>query len=307
VASFMALSLTGLGCSHPVNASERSTSPASTSKPASTAKPTSTASAASAASTVSTKTYSMTVAGLKRSYEVITPTAALPKPAPIIFMLSGLGATVPQEITRDMLVPYASADEAEIVYPVAIGASWNAIGCCAYAQAHNVNDVAFLKALVAKVDPGHARLVYVVGYSNGARLAFRIACDDPSLFDGYATVKGVPTPGCVLSKPVLLVQLASVDDPEIPYKPGDGGLEPLPVTTLMARLRLSEKCPVKPVVTHTQELTMTTWSPCGSGTRLGFAVWTDGKHSFPRAPTSVPGASQVIWSFFTDTPLKALP
>jgi polyhydroxybutyrate depolymerase len=251
--------------------------------------------------------YSMKVAGLKRSYEVIAPTAALPKSAPVIVMLSGLGATVPQEITRDMLVPYASAGMAEIVYPVAIKGSWNAIGCCAYAQAHNVNDVAFLEALVPKIDPGHARPVYVVGYSNGARLAYRIACDDPSLFNGYAPVKGVPTAGCVLRKPVLLVQLASVDDPEIPYKPGDGGLEPLPVTTLVGRLHATEKCPAKSVVTHTQELTMTTWSPCGGGTRLGFAVWTDGKHSFPRAPTSVPGASQVIWSFFTDTPLRPLP
>ena len=170
-----------------------------------------------------------------------------------------------------------------------------------------VNDVAFIEALVAKIDPGHTRRVYLVGFSNGARLAYRIACDDPSLFNGYAAVKGVPTPNCVLRKPVLLIQLDSVDDPEIPYKPGDGGLEPLPVTTLMAQLHLSEKCPVKSVVTHTQELTMTTWSPCGNGTRLGFAVWKDGKHSFPRPPTSLPAASQVIWSFFTHTPLKPLP
>lgn len=56
-----------------------------------------------------------------------------------------------------------------------------------------------LKALVAKVDPGHARQIYLVGYSNGARLAFRVACDEPTLFDGYASVKGGPTSGCLIA------------------------------------------------------------------------------------------------------------
>ena len=78
-------------------------------------------------------------------------------------MLSGIGlppfpgAAVAGEISRDDLVPYATSDQAEIVYPVALYESWNAIGCCGAAAAKNVNDLAFLEALVAKVDPGHAR------------------------------------------------------------------------------------------------------------------------------------------------------
>ena len=105
------------------------------------------------------------------------------------------GATiVAGEITRDDLVPYATSDQAEIVYPEPLYGSWNAIGCCGEAAAKNVNDLAFLEALVAKVDPGHARPIDVVGYSNGARLAYRVACDNPGLFDGYAMVKGEPTP-----------------------------------------------------------------------------------------------------------------
>ena len=54
-------------------------------------------------------------------------------------------------------------------------------------------------------------------------MAYRVACDDPGLFDGYGMVKGVPTPGCAIRKPVNLMQLASVDDPEVPYKPGRQG------------------------------------------------------------------------------------
>jgi polyhydroxybutyrate depolymerase len=255
----------------------------------------------------STKTYSMTVAGLKRSYQVIAPVGGPPKSAPVIVMLSGYGATVSSEITRDELVPYASTDQAELVYPVAVQTSWNAIGCCGYASAHNVNDVAFIKALVAAVDPGHARDIYVAGYSNGARLAYQFACTDPGLFDAYAAVKGGPMPDCVVRKPVTIAQLASLDDPEAAYKPGDGGRDPIPVTTQVARLHATDQCTAKPNVTHSGTMTLDTWSGCADGTRLALATWTDGKHSFPRPPASVPAAAQVIWSFFTNTPLAALP
>ena len=77
-----------------------------------------------------TTTYSMKVGSLTRQYEVIAPTATLAKSAPIIVVLAGAAATISMEITRDQMVPYANADKAEIVYPVPIKESWNAIGCC---------------------------------------------------------------------------------------------------------------------------------------------------------------------------------
>jgi hypothetical protein len=54
-------------------------------------------------------------------------------------------------------------------------------------------------------------------------------------------------------------------------------------------------------------MTLTAWSGCGDGARLGFAVWSGGVHSFPRPPASVPAAAQVIWAFFTRTAIGPLP
>jgi polyhydroxybutyrate depolymerase len=255
----------------------------------------------------STKTYSMTVADLKRSYEVIAPVKAPPKSVPVIVVLGGIGASASGEATRDDLIPYATDNQAVLVYPQGYGESWNAVSCCGAAAAKDVNDVAFLQALVAKVDPGHARTVYVVGYSNGARMAYRVACDDPGLFDGYAMVKGGPTPGCALRKPVTLLQIAASDDPEIPFKPGDKGVEPLPMTTLVYDLQSVDKCSARRTETKSGSMTQTTWSTCGNDTRLAFAVWSVGVHSFPRPPASVPAASQVIMAFFTKTALAPLP
>jgi polyhydroxybutyrate depolymerase len=158
------------------------------------------------------------------------------------------------------------------------------------------------------VDPGHARPVYVVGYSNGARLAYRVACTDPGLFDAYAAVKGGPSPSCMVREPVTIAQLASLDDPESAYKPpATSSKNPIPVTTLVSRLHATDQCPAGHAVTHSGSMTLDTWSGCADGTRLALATWTGGVHSFPRPPASVPAAAQVIWSFFTNTPLAALP
>lgn len=263
-----------------------------------------------------TKSYSLTVGSMQRSYLVIAPVQGLPKAAPIIVMLSGIGpatasgkASVAGEMARDDLVQYATSNQAEIVYPEPLYGSWNAIGCCGEAAAKHVDDVAFLKALVAQVDPGHARQIDVVGYSNGARLAFRMACAEPGLFDQYAAVKGEPLPGCELRRPTTVLAIASANDREVPYKPGDrGSVESLPMTTMVANLRAADKCPARrDGAVHSGTMTLTTWSGCADGARIGFAVWAGGIHSFPRPPGSVPAASQVIWSFFTRTEIAPLP
>ncbi len=271
-------------------------------------QPAKTKPAASVKVKTSAKTYSMTVAGLKRSYEVIAPVKAPPKSAPVIVVLSGICSTVPDEISRDDLLAYTTANEAELVYPVAVDESWNAINCCGEAATKNVNDLAFLQALVAKVDPGHARTVYVVGYSNGARMAFRVACDDPALFDGYAMVKGAPTPGCNMRKPVTVLQLASMNDPEIPYKPGDKGLEPLAMTTLVAELHDGGKVPGEKRggalgIHDPDHVAGMRGTAPASGSRCGRAACTPS----PGRPAASRRPSQVIWSFFMKTQIAPLP
>jgi polyhydroxybutyrate depolymerase len=257
--------------------------------------------------------YRVKVAGLVRSYEVITQATDAPLPAstPIIVMLSGINASLSLETSRDDLIPYAAAGLAELVYPVAFEESWNALGgCCGAAATRKVNDIAFLKAVVAKVDPRRARPIYLIGYSNGGRMAYRIACSNPGLFDSYAMVKGGPTRDCVLNTPVTIAQLAAVNDTEVPFQPGMKGREPTAATTLISELRVLDRCSTRFSVTHPGDLKLTTWpawTGCASGKRLAFAVYATGGHSFPRPPLSNPAAAQVIWSFFTNTPLAPLP
>lgn len=253
-----------------------------------------------------TTTYSMQVGNVTRQYQVIAPTAPLAKSAPIIVVLSGAAATNATEITRDRIAPYADADEAEVVYPVAIKESWNAIGCCDAAAKENVNDVGFLEALVPKIDPGHARPIYVVGYSDGGRLAYRLACTDPTLFDGMVSVKADPMPGCVVTTPMNVLVFASMDDKYVPYEPGEKGLETPAATVQIARLETDMDCPGEPTVAKHGMMSLSTWS-CANGKTLEWALYPTGGHNFPPPKGDTAGANQLIWSFITKTPLAPVP
>lgn len=256
--------------------------------------------------TTYTATYSLQAGGLTRSYVVIGPVAALPDSAPIIVMLSGIAAPVSNEVHRDYLTPYVDSGQAELVYPVAYRESWNAGDCCGAAASHHVDDIAFMKALVPAVDPGHKHPIYVIGYSNGGRLAYQVACDAPGLFDATAVLKADPDPGCKVSRPLTILQLAALDDPAVPYKPGEKGKESPAATVQVGLLREVDGCTAAPVAARHGTMTMTTWT-CQNGQRVGFAVWDSGGHGVPPPQGSTPSGAQVIWSFFTQTALAPLP
>jgi polyhydroxybutyrate depolymerase len=247
-----------------------------------------------------TTTYSMNVGSVTRQYVVIAPTATLAKSAPIVVVLGGAGSTTSNEIARDEFLPGVNDDKDELVYPVQIGKSWNAIGCCDAAAKENVNDVGFIEALVPKIDPGHTRPVYVVGYSNGGRLAYRLACTDPVLFDGTVALKADPMPGCVVTTPQNILVFSSLNDKFVPYKPGEKGEESPPATVQIARLQTDMKCSSKPTVVKRGTMSLSTWS-CANGKTLEWALYQSGGHDIPNPDGSTPGALSLILSFATKT------
>ena len=256
----------------------------------------------------STVTDSMQVGAVTRSWITITPASALPKSAPIIVVLSGIAATASQEINRDNLLPYVDADKAELIYPIAIRESWNVGGgCCGAAAQLKVDDVSFLEKLVPSVDPGHARPIYFVGYSNGGRMVYDLECTDPGLFDAMAIMKADPMPGCVVNNPQNVLVVSALDDPWVPYKAGEKGKETPAATVQIARLQKNLGCPTKSTAATHGDVTLTSWSSCADGKSLVWAVYTIGGHNFPPPTAHSPSGSQVVWSFFTQTAIAPLP
>lgn len=72
---------------------------------------------------------------------------------------------------------------------------WNATIACCQQFGPAVDDEAFLLSLIDKID-GDARLsvdrsqIYLIGHSNGAKMAHRLACKVPSKFAAIVTIAG---------------------------------------------------------------------------------------------------------------------
>ena len=146
----------------------------------------------------------------------------------------------------------------------------------------------------------------MVGYSVGGRLAYRLACTDPTLFDGMVAVKADPMPGCVVTTPKNVLVFSSQNDKYVPYKPGEKGKESPPATVQIATLEKDMKCSTKPTVVKHGTMTLSTWS-CANGKTLEWAVYPDGGPRLPRPRRRTPGAIPLIFSFITKTPLAPVP
>jgi len=238
---------------------------------------------------------------LTRRYIQVTPDRPAGPSIPILVVLHGRNTSAQQEEQRDGFQALVAQGRAELVYPLGISRSWNAGGCCGVAAREGVNDVAFLTDLVAHVDPGGKRPIYMIGFSNGGRMTYAMACDHPDLVDGYAVLAAVPVRPCATPHPVTLLQIGGTADPLVPYSPGDSGGEHPPVTTQVAALRRLDSCATQTSTTRIGDVTLSTWTSCTDGNRVGFATYRGVGHWWPAGGTTTPGAAEVIWGFLTRT------
>jgi len=195
-----------------------------------------------------------------------------------------------------------------VVYPAGMGLSWNAGTCCGPAMAGGVDDVSFIKAVVHEVlvtEPGTSpRSVFLTGYSNGGRMAYRMACVAPGLFAGVAAVEAVPAATCPATRlHIPLLTVVSAVDPLLRIGPGsppkvvDGHLQP-DVIGVVAQWRRTDGCSPTTNVTVTGELTTTLWPDCTAHAQVGFSLYQYGRHAWPTGRPGTPSAQAQILAFF---------
>lgn len=111
-----------------------------------------------------------------------------------------------------------------VVYPNGVWRSFNAGNCCGAAARQNVDDVGFVAALVDKISRMvcvDQRRVYATGFSNGAMLIHRIACERPGLLTAFASVAGtLMRDACAASEPTPALLIRGHADERIPWQGG---------------------------------------------------------------------------------------
>jgi polyhydroxybutyrate depolymerase len=195
--------------------------------------------------------------------------------------------------------------------------TWNGGLCCRPASEQQVDDVGFLRALIDRlaveqpVDPSR---VVVAGHSNGAILAYRLACElsDQILAIGVQSgVVGVP---CFPSQPVSVFHLHGLADSNIPIDGGRGSgpsavefPSPREAAAGFAALDGCQAGPIEQSDASNADVLSRRWSQCTGGSTVQFVTVAGASHAWMGHPTSAQNlvgppymafdASRAIWSF----------
>ncbi|GAB88664.1 extracellular catalytic domain type 1 short-chain-length polyhydroxyalkanoate depolymerase [Gordonia rhizosphera] len=257
---------------------------------------------------------------LARTFEMYRP-AGLTRPAPLVVVLHGGYGSGKQAERSYHWDAQADRGRFVAVFPNGVGRSWNAGTCCGPAQQSNADDVAFIRAVVDKVaaqTPIDRSRAYVTGMSNGAMMAYRLACQT-DLFAAAAPVAGTILTDCSRAHPISVLHIHGTNDQSVPYGGGPGRYYSLKgtarvdgpsVPAVNATFRRIDSC-APPSVRRAGVVT-TSVARC-PGSRTVELITVDGAgHQWPgssrsplmdlvrpgNAPSTAFDATAVIWDFF---------
>jgi polyhydroxybutyrate depolymerase len=164
--------------------------------------------------------------GLERTYRVFRPaTLAKSAPVPLVVMLHGGFGTGLQAEKAYHWDEAATRYGFVVLYPDGIRRAWNAGICCGAPERDNVDDVGFLSALIdqiAREQNVDRSRIYVTGISNGAMMAYRMACEAPLDIAAIGPVAGTLTVPCAQAKPTSVLAVHGLADAFVPFEGGVG-------------------------------------------------------------------------------------
>ncbi len=259
------------------------------------------------------------VDGRVRTYLLhVPPNYDAGKPAPLVLVLHG--ATQSPENIEGMSGMSLMADQQGFiaVYPSGTGRlsnvpTWNSGNCCGYARENNVNDVAFIAALIDTLERSYSidrKRIFVTGISNGAMMSFRLGCELSGTIAAIAPVEGAQNLPCHPSSPVSVLVFHGTADRLVPF---DGGSTPFqigprrddtPVSDTVAFWVTRDACSRTPASEETPSLHTSVYSGCADGTGVALYAIQGGHHIWPGVAHSGNDvqATAIMWDFFAQHP-----
>jgi polyhydroxybutyrate depolymerase len=159
------------------------------------------------------------VDGKPRKFNLFAPPGS--QRAPLVITLHGHGQSATQMERLTQWNAMAAQHGAVVAYPIAMGGRWRIFG-------PESPDVDFLLALIdalaaeGLVDPAR---VFVNGYSGGAQMSWRFACQEPTRVVAAGFVAGAAPDGCGLGEKPPVLMFHGEQDPSLPYEKGHRTLD----------------------------------------------------------------------------------
>ena len=277
----------------------------------------------------------VTLDGRVRTYHVYVPSMIDPDPdaerVPLLLALHGGGGGGDQYERSAGFAELAETNGFIVVYPDGVGIgsdgstlrTWNGGYCCGPAAREDVDDVAFVRLVLDKLQasyPIDGHRVYVAGHSNGAMLAYRLACELSDRIAAIGVQSGaLVAPSCNPAQPVSVLHIHGTADSNVPIGGGFGSESvsrfdyPVPEdgTRTLAR---ADRCSARPTTERPDRLadvTVSRWTGCREGTVVAFLAVDGADHSWmghpgdsPKAETAYDGldSSATIWNFLIQHP-----
>jgi polyhydroxybutyrate depolymerase len=204
-----------------------------------------------------------------------------------------------------LVTPEGMTDDAKV------GATWNAGSCCAGDKTRD--DVGFIKAVVQAVESEFCvdpKRVYAAGYSSGAFMAYRLACEAADTFAAIAPAAGVTRIAtCTPSRNVSIIDFAGTADTEVSYS---GGTDD--VTSNMTAWVGRDGCGAQSTQTFANgDSHCDTYGGCSQGGAVTLCTVQDGGHAWPGGldvssyglgkTTTDLIANDALWDFFVAHPM----
>lgn len=256
--------------------------------------------------------YTTRIAGAERLYRVYVPTTYEPNtPTPLMIFYHGLTANVDEIEFWTELSQKAEAEGFILVYPQALGGAFSI-----WLTTPDIFGLNFdldltrfiLDDMRDRYNIDDAR-IYAAGYSQGAGMAHRVACDLSEDFAAIGVFGGIftfDTP-CNPERAVPVLMVHSINDPTVPY---DGQRFLYPNVRDWAFDWAERNNCTQLSAERDAIFEIETWAVCDNEAAVLVYTYDDPAHSWPGGqplPNEEPytrfSMNDLLWDFFVQNPL----
>jgi polyhydroxybutyrate depolymerase len=212
---------------------------------------------------------------------------------PVVIALHGSSSSAGTLQAETGFDDTADRNEFIIVYPEGLRIngeqSWNSGECCEPATSAAVDDVAFIRDLIAQLKatyPIDPTRVFVTGHSNGAIMAQKLACRLTDRITAVASVAGAldDASSCHPSRPISMLEVHGTADKNVFYEYGRESAQ---------AWRSFDNCVQELSTNVARGLSV---SACTNGTAVELLTIDGGSHAWPF------DGAQMVWNFFAEQP-----
>jgi polyhydroxybutyrate depolymerase len=273
-------------------------------------------------------TFTISHDGLTRMVRMHVPASYDPaSPTPLLVALHGGGGSMDYQADDARYGLISKSEQAGFIAVFPNGyskfrsgkfATWNAGNCCGGARDNHVDDVSFIRQVVANATRQmniDRKRIYATGMSNGGMMSYRLACEMPDVFSAIAAVAGTDnTISCNPKNPVSVLHIHAKNDTHVLFGGGAGPGVPneeavtdfTSVADTVSKWARLDGCTTPPRrILDKAGAYCEVYSPCRGNAQVQLCVTETGGHSWPGAaktrgePASQAiSANDVMWEFF---------